>query len=494
MSDLTAAPARDAWRLFWWVLAATLLANAAMLAIDHEPLFIIGDSMVYVNSAFGTGGPSDRSFAYGRYFIRPLLWLFGSLDAVVVAQAVMASCCAGILAVILRLGFGVGGPLAFVVAVAYVAEPLALLYQHMMMTEGPALFFLAFFLLLGILYLRQPRYRLLAGLAAASVGGVAFRVSMLPVLMASMVLLPPLAFLRGWPVPRPLVNRAAWHLAVGLALTFGMHALYKNLYHSVTGQPAGYNSADGFFLLASWAPLLTRADVPDPALFDRIVPTLGANLADRFARPGQRFSPNGLIQRLIEAEQNNGQAANALAKKIALNIGRRDPVGVLELGWRTYLDFWNPPVMAHVLSVDEGQQEADPPLIALFHERYNEDISRHQLLRTFVKSWHAQGASWYRVVLLTPLIWLAALILRPRRWRPMLLVGLSVIGLMLVDTLLVVEPVVRYLHSIAWLTILLFGVIVQALWDIIAGAGGRTWRRMTQRAGAMTRPVPADTR
>jgi hypothetical protein len=457
-------------RLFWGVFAAAACANAILLLIDHQPLFIIGDSMVYVNSAFGTGGPGDRSFAYGRYLIRPLLWLFGSLDAVVVAQALMAAGCSALLSAILRAGFGVALWLAAVVGLLYVAEPLALLYQRMMMTEGPALFFLAIFLLLGIVYLERPRLRLLALLAALSVAGVAFRVSMLPVLLLSMLLLPPLAVLRLWPVPRDMLVKCATHLLVGLALTFGMHALYKDLYHKVTGLPAAYNSADGLFLLASWAPLVTRDDFPDPAQFDRIQPTLGSSLADRFARPGHRFAPDGLIGRLIQSEQNNEGAANTLASKIAWHVARRDPLGVLRLGLATYLDFWNPQVMRHVLEVDEGQLEADQELIDKFRTRYHEDISGHFRIQNFVKSFHASGQPWYRLALLSPLVWLAALILRPRSWRPLLLIGVSVIGLMLIDTLLVIEPVVRYLHSLAWLTILLCGIIAQSLLDLFRRA------------------------
>jgi hypothetical protein len=482
-----AAAAKDIRRMVWLVLLVSLCANGIMLLIDHEPLFIIGDSMVYVNSAFGTGGPGDRSFAYGRYLIRPLLWVFGSLNSVVVAQAIMSACCAAMLAAILCLGFGVHRWIAFVIGVSYTAEPLALLYQRMMMTEGPALFCLAGFFLLSILYLRSPRVRLLGALAAANVACVAFRVGLLPIVVICMLLLPPLALLRQWPLRRDTLTQCATHLIVSLVLMYGTHALYQHLYHKVTGLPPAYNSADGYFLLASWAPLITRADFPDPALFDQIRPTLGSDLANRFTRPGQRFSPDGLIGRLIESQHNNERMANALAKQIAINAGRRDPLGVLALGWRTYLDFWNPTVMANVLQVDEGQLEADRPLIDIFRARYNEDISGHQLIQSFVKSWHGRAALWYRFVLLVPLVWLAALVFRLRYWRALLLLGVSAIGLLLVDTMLVVEPVVRYLHSIAWLTILFCGVIVQGLYDLLGGAA-----LMLRRSSSKVSMVPED--
>jgi hypothetical protein len=128
--------------------------------------------------------------------------------------------------------------------------------------------------------------------------------------------------------------------------------------------------------------------------------------------------------------------------------------------------------MAHVIWVDEGQQEADQQMIDTFRSMYGEDISGRHLAWTFAKWWHGEAALWYRFVLLTPIVWLAALAVRPRCWRVLLLLGASGIGLLLVDCLLVTEPVVRYLHSVAWVTVLLSGVVAQAVRERIGHAAG----------------------
>ncbi len=474
MPERPGTPASDHWRAFRILFAIVLGANAILLLIDHAPQFYDGDAMVYLGAAFG-GAPGDRSFAYGRYFIAPLLRVFRSLDGVVIAQVILSACCAMMIAVILDRGLKISRWIAFGAALAYVIEPLALLYERMMMTEVTALFCFAGFLLLGVAYLCRPRAWLLVAMAADSVACVALRVSFLPVLVASMVLLPPLGLLRVWWPPRAVLARCALHLALGLVAMFWMHGQYKQLFHSITGQPSAYNSGDGFFLLASWSPLLTRADVPDPALFDRIRPTLG-DLSNPLGRPGQLYTSGQLISDLVDSEHGDRQAANTLARTIAFNILRRDPLGVLALGWTTYMEFWDPNVLAHVIHMDEGPQPADQDMIDLFQSRYGENIAPNHEMPTLTKWWHGQGAPWYRFVLLSPLVWLVALMLRPRDWRALLLIGLAVVGLMLVDTLLVVEPVVRYLHSLAWLTVLLCGVILQGVIDLAARIAGRTGR------------------
>ena len=463
--------ARAASPGFWIGLAAAVCAiKTVMLLIDHQPLFTLGDSAVYLETAFG-GNPMDRSFAYGRSFIRPLLWLFGSLDSVVIAQAALSAGCAMMIAAILSIGFAANRWTIVAAALAYTIEPLALLYERMIMTEAVTLFLFAAFLLLGILYLRQPRFWLLFGVAALSAACVAMRTSLVPVLVGLTMMLPPLALLRRWPLPRVDVVQCLKHLAVALALTFCSHALYQQWFHRVTGHPRAYTGADGLFLIASWAPLVTRADFPDPALFDRVWPTLGIDPSDRLTRPGQRFAPAGLVGRLIQV-QHDEWSANILAKDISLNAGRRDPLGVLALGWQTYRDFWNPDVIAHVISVDEGQKEVDSWLIDYFRDKYGEDISGRHLVETLVKYWHRQTRIWYLFVLLTPVVGLIGLALNPRYWRPTLLISSAAMGTLLIDCLLVTEPVVRYLHGLAWVTILLCGALAQAVDDLVPSSGG----------------------
>jgi hypothetical protein len=433
---------------FFVLLGAAILAiKLAFLWIDNVPLFFMGDSGGYLGSALGDHVPPERSFAYGQVFIRSLLWLFGSLRAVVAAQVVSSAGSALLLAAVLRVGFDVSRVTAGLAALAYAVEPLALFYERMLMTDNLATFFMAGFVFVGVAYLRRPRIAPLPWLSVFSTAGIALRTSLLPTVLSCAAVLPLLA-------PGRFKIRLC-HLALLAVLTLAGHAAYWHWFHKQTGWAAGYRGLNGFFLLASWLPLMTPADFPDPALYDRIMSQVHFPLSHR---TGQLFSPDGVIGNLVRTQPNR-IAADALAMRIALNIGRRDPVGVLRLGWETYLDLWNPQTIVE----NERQRELDAHLIEHMQKRYGEDVSGHHLLTTPSKAWHAMAVPWYQVVLLSPLLWIAAMLAAPRLWRPMIFVGLVLASQWAVDTLVVTDPVVRYLHPLAWLTLLLVAVLLQSL-------------------------------
>ncbi len=447
---------------YWLYLTLSVLAvKIALLIPDHQPMFLIGDSAAYLSSALKGYIPGDRSFAYGYLFIRAILYTFGSLKAVVVAQSLVSALSSLLLAVILCTGFGAPPRIAASAALLYSVEPLALFQERIILTECTALAVFAVFVLAGVRYLGRPSLWLIALLAALSTSLIALRTSFLPTVFGSMVALPLLGRLSSGPPSGRTgwsVARRALHICVAILLTLSCHALYKQWYHSLSGGPAVYNTEDGFFLLASWAPLLTRADFPDPVVYDRVIPNVGQPIRDRFARPGQRFVSDGLIEQIIRSRPDE-QSANDFARQTALNILRRDPVGVIKLGWRTYRDFWIPRVNANELKVEEGLKELDQPLIDLFRSQFKEDLAGHHLLVTPTKVWHAAATPWYLFLLLAPAVWLLTLVAHLSYWREMLFLGICTLAILATDCLVVTEPVVRYLHSIAWLTILFLALL-----------------------------------
>ena len=265
---------------FFVLLGAAILAiKLAFLWIDNVPLFFMGDSGGYLGSALEDHVPPERSFAYGQVFIRSLLWLFGSLRAVVAAQVVSSAGSALLLAAVLRVGFDVSRVTAGLAALAYAVEPLALFYERMLMTDNLATFFMAGFVFVGVAYLRRPRIAPLPWLSVFSTAGIALRTSLLPTVLSCAAVLPLLA-------PGRFKIRLC-HLALLAVLTLAGHAAYWHWFHKQTGWPAGYRGDSGFFLLASWLPLMTPADFPDPALYDRIMSQVHFPLSHR---TGQLFS------------------------------------------------------------------------------------------------------------------------------------------------------------------------------------------------------------
>ena len=81
----------------------------------------------------------------------------------------------------------------------------------------------------------------------------------------------------------------------------------------MTGARPSYNAGGGFFLIASWAPLITRADFPNERVADRILSNVKYDLGKRSARPVQRFWPDGIVGAIVKAENGNEHLAQKLA-------------------------------------------------------------------------------------------------------------------------------------------------------------------------------------
>lgn len=175
------------------------------------------------------------------------------------------------------------------------------------------------------------------------------------------------------------------HALVAIGVTIGFHALYKSYLAYMTNESPAYNSADGLFLVAAWAPVVTPDDFPSKAMAERVLPNLKFDVQKPTVRANQRFSRGGLVDLLVEAQGGNTRRANRVAKKIARNAALRNPIGVIGLAWWTYADSWDRgTIMREVLS-DQGQRELDQRLIDQFRAKYSEDLSKHHLQDTMAK-------------------------------------------------------------------------------------------------------------
>ena len=120
-----------------------------------------------------------------------------------------------------------------------------------MLTECLSLTAFAAFVLAGILYLRHPRVLVLFLLAVLSTVIVTLRISFLPILLASMAVLPLFCRWTGTAAsarPWQVYGRRALHFGLSIGMTLAAHAGYKQWFHRVSHEPAAYNIGDGFFL------------------------------------------------------------------------------------------------------------------------------------------------------------------------------------------------------------------------------------------------------
>jgi hypothetical protein len=140
---------------------------------------------------------------------------------------------------------------------------------------------------------------------------------------------------------------AGLHLLVSLCLLFGLQWGYRQLNGRLSQRPPAYLHADGFFKLGAWAPLLKAEDAPSEVARAVLEEPSPYPLADRRLRRSQLWSPDGLVERL-KRRVGDSLLADELAGEMAQRAARRDPLGVLRLVTKTYLDFWDPayrPVM-----------------------------------------------------------------------------------------------------------------------------------------------------
>ena len=147
------------------------------------------------------------------------------------------------------------------------------------------------------------------------------------------------------------------HVLVAVIATAGFHEAYKQYFAYMTNARPAYNAGGGFFLVASWAPLITKADFPNERVAIRILSNVKHDLDKRSARPVHRFWRDGLVGAIVEAENGNGYLAEKLAGKIARKAARRDPLAVVRLAWETYGDFWDSKILVHRLGWEQGERE-----------------------------------------------------------------------------------------------------------------------------------------
>ena len=83
----------------------------------------------------------------------------------------------------MRVGFDAPSWVVAVTAIAYAFEPLALIHERLILAETVALFCLALFVLVGLVYIRQPRWYLTILLVLLGTIGLSLRTSFIPVVV-----------------------------------------------------------------------------------------------------------------------------------------------------------------------------------------------------------------------------------------------------------------------------------------------------------------------
>jgi hypothetical protein len=457
----------------WWFFCLLIvLLKFFLFALDPLPKMFIGDSACYISTALVGWIPDDRSYFYG-YVIRWVALSTGSLTPLLVLQSFISALTALLLAHTCRSLFGLSAKASYILGLICALDPFQLVWERYVMTETISLFLYVGGLYFSLLYLKHRGIRHLVIAQGLWVLLIGFRMSYLPVVQVSTVLLPIIAFSpllltkwrnrRGVQVDRSHPLRLTFvHLLTSIALMLLLHGAYRQANGWLSGRAPAYLYATGLHLLAFWAPILVPADASDQRLARIIEQGDEFDIKELTARNDQRFESGYLVDRWQEVEPD-GPRANRIAKETALRALRRNPLQVLGLTTRTFAQYWNLKDLRHYARIDLGHNdltlEQDSMLAESFHLATDGRIIGAPptvLQQYFLLSW-----PYCYFLLLSP-IWGASAVYLTREKQLALLLLLHLVIILAVTLTFAVAPSFRYLQPVSVLTLLSIALCLRA--------------------------------
>ncbi len=478
------------WR---WLLILLFVIGGVKLTfffLDPVPKFFFGDSACYIYCATSDWIPEDRSFTYG-FVIGPLIEWSGSLVPLLLLQLAASAGSALLLGFALDRYFTVRRFIAWAAAILCSLEPIQLLYERYVMTETLSLFLFAAYVLAAFEYIRRRRVVVLAAVQILGALVVSLRVSYLPVVMLNTLLLPLLGMFqsRRTDVPENQEesdgSASAWresrrrlgpvlHLAISVVMMMALHGGLKELYSDLTGCPPGYHASEGFFLLATWAPLVIPEDFPLPEARSAVFDNPRFDLKDRHLRTEQLFEYAGLCWRIRfalaeyggeDADTEKNGVANEIARSTAMNVLKRDPMGVVGLSLQTLADYFDVGLIRKVIENDLAMDDAQ---VAKYREFVHDTsevvpgpLHPDEQPLTLLKRYYRAMLPWYWLLLAIPIVSAGGVVLTQGLER-LLAVELFMLTTACVSVagFLSVLPIVRYLHPVAWLAFYPLALVV----------------------------------
>ena len=450
------------------LLVVILAAKMVLALIDHDPRFFMGDSVSYLATAVDGWIPPDRSFLYG-FFIRWFAMPFENIEALIIGQVLVSALSVWIGVEIVRMAGLNDRLLLWSFGVIWAVAPIQLIYERFMMSECVSLFGFAIHLACCVQFIRRPSAIWIGALAVTAFLVVALRVSFLPNILFSSVVLPFLAAVPGSSgsvgktIMGVLRKRTTYlYLVLSLVLTGVALTGYKQLYAIKSGNPPAYHSRQGYFMLSTIAPLLSPSDFVDPGLRSAVYAEGGFDLEDPASREHQLWGGEGLIQRM-ERYVGDSIEVDQLAREIAVGVIVRHPVQFIILGWENFKAYLQPETVAKMVRLDLNRERA------LFGE------FRQNLDKSFSYKGDGNSVSFTADLFFNSILWYVFLVAAT---MPLGLVAIGVsfsrsrLALFAAGQLwvafgvviwLAIMATVRYLHAIEFLFLFTLGLTVAEL-------------------------------
>jgi glycerol uptake facilitator-like aquaporin len=459
-----------------------------LFIIDPHPQFFLGDSATYLNTAINNGIPVDRSFVYG-FLIQYLTHVGHSLTPLIFTQILCSISVALLVYYVTRKYFSVRAPFSIIAACCCALDPMQLYYERAVMTETFSTFVFAICIVLAFDYLLKARFYILVILALSCTFLISLRMTFLPSTLV-ICILPPLYLLltrtfehdeekqktgrflgKSWKLNKTNLFRYFSHLTLAGVCIYASHTYYKNLNGYLLNREPAFMHTDGLFMIAGVAPLLTRADSPDPRFADVIDRLDDTDLKDFRLRAHHRFITKYLVGKLNQAVPDLKEC-NDLAKKTAINSLFRSPFDTLVFGCCIYLDYFDKKNLKERIKTDQGDKpNLSEENINWLRDNYSIAVTANWgKIPTFTKRYQLKLRHWNYVLVLGPIISVFGFIAARRRNFAALLVLMLASLSMLPGICLFSIPVYRYFHTFGFIVPIILAILADQAWTYLMGS------------------------
>jgi hypothetical protein len=377
--------------------------------LDHRPEFYMGDSASYMRTAVQEYIPPDRSFVYG-FIIRWIGLPFHSLKPLMIAQGLAGILsCAGLAICLKRYDtVNVGNDTCFLMALLFCVEPMHMMFQRYVLTEALTMPIFIGYLMASLSYLKKRRLIKLAILQVLGIALISMRLIFLPLVLINTVILPLLMPPRGF-------RQALAHLLTNLFLILVFHGSYCMLNGKLSNAPPGYTYYDGFFALSAWAPAVTVSSAANPQVAEIIRRGSEYDLNKFPRRYYQLWDAKGIVFR-IKSIAPDLVTANRWAKITARRAFAQNPVAVLTVALKTYIEFNTYEKIQNELRIDRGDDRPmSKTLVKWLKENFSADT--HEFIEQHGEYWQLpsvtkliqnHAAPWMLLLVQTPSLCLVA--------------------------------------------------------------------------------------
>lgn len=463
MVDSAHKPLR--WDYWLWLLVTLLALKALLFQLDPDVGFFLGDSATYLYTAVEQWIPPDRSWTFG-YFVAEAIGPERSLERLVIIQVLLNVLSCLLLALVLIRFLRCSPGIAAAAAMLCAVEPIQLLFERYVMAETLSLLVFAVFMVSLLSYLRRGHLGWLFVAALLAVAAASLRTAYLPVVLglSVMAVLYYGLFCAGRDPDNPDAPPRLWRKLVTLVAHAGVFVVLFSHAWALERAQVKDESHTGYYLLASWSPLLADAHFKEDPELQWLFEDLPCTVEVFSERVGQMWLEDCLLDRIgkhYEGKQQRADFATGLAGRILSH----DPLGVLDAAWRTWIEPWDDGNLFRLLRIDRGREpETEESFVELMDEYFNMDVTRWNHRKSLTKDWYDYNVWWYRGLLLAPFLLILWWLFTLRTLNPYsLMIAAAATSSLLVVNATVTLTSMRFYHAIAWLSIIGLASIVDRL-------------------------------